>query len=255
MLMAAASGIDDLPESAAPELAIARRHEARREEWNEHINFAEMLERYRDPTCTFWTSLENKPLSPLSGVFQKKRGVKSGLPDVLVISNGKTVFVELKSRRGVASKVQKERRLEMLPAGADWWMARSARAAMMALHLSGVVFRCEWKPSRLEPWEGPFADPTQRLPQHPVVAAERAAARKRCRERKREREAAQLAEQYQAKNIDGGDAELMDTSWLALRQRARQDRSEPLRTRMPSSEAMVVTADRAEARPRLNKST
>jgi hypothetical protein len=93
------------------------------------------------------------------------------------------------------------------------------------------------------------------LPQHPVVAAERAAARKRCRERKREREAAQLAEQYQAKNIDGGDAELMDTSWLALRQRARQDRSEPLRTRMPSSEAMVVTADRAEARPRLNKST
>jgi hypothetical protein len=48
----------------------------------------------------------------------------------------------------------------------------------MALHLSGVVFRRKWKPPRLKLWEGPFAD-TQRLPQHPSVAAERAAARKR----------------------------------------------------------------------------
>src|SRR5262249_18857528 len=39
------------------------------------------------------------------------------------------VFIELKSRRGVASKVQKQIRLEMLPTGAKWWMARSARGA------------------------------------------------------------------------------------------------------------------------------
>jgi hypothetical protein len=38
------------------------------------------------------------------------------------------------------------------------------RAALTALHLSGVVFRRHWKPPRLKPWEGPFADPTQRLP-------------------------------------------------------------------------------------------
>ena len=44
-------------------------------------------------------------------------------------------------------------------------MARSARAALMALHLSGVGFRRRWKPTRLELWEGPFADPNQRLPQ------------------------------------------------------------------------------------------
>jgi hypothetical protein len=47
--------------------------------------------------------------------------------------------------------------------------------------------------SAAPPWEGPFADPTQRLPQHPVGGAERAAARKWYRERKREREAARLA--------------------------------------------------------------
>ena len=145
-----------------------------------------MLDEYLDPAGTFWTSLENKPLSQLSGIFQKRRGVRSGLPDVLVIFCQKPIFVELKSRAGVATKVQKQIRLEMLPAGAVWCMARSARAALMALHLSGVVFRRRWKPPRLKPWEGPFADPTQRLPQAPDVAARRRAARRRWRVRQRE---------------------------------------------------------------------
>ena len=106
---------------------------------------------------------------------------------VLVISLGKPIFVELKSRRGVASKTQKQIRLEMLPVGAMWWMARGARAAMMALHLSGVVFRRHWKPPRLRPWEGPFADPTQRLPQALEVAAQRRAARQRwCKRHQRQ---------------------------------------------------------------------
>ena len=105
--------------------------------------------------------------------------------DVLVIFRQKPIFVELKSRAGVATKAQKQIRLEMLPAGATWWMARSARAAMMALHLSGVVFRRHWKPPRLKPWGGTFADPTQRLPQAPDVAARRRAARRRWRERQR----------------------------------------------------------------------
>src|SRR5262249_30712151 len=51
------------------------------------------------------------------------------------------------------------------------------------LHLSGVVFRRHWKPPRLQPWEGPFADPTRRLPQAPDVAARRRAARRRWRAR------------------------------------------------------------------------
>jgi hypothetical protein len=81
----------------------------------------------------------------------------------------------------------------MLPAGADWWLVRSARAAPMALHLSGVVFRRKWKPPRLKPWEGPFADPARRLPQAPDVAARRRAARRRWRARQRVRDAARRA--------------------------------------------------------------
>ena len=177
---------------AAGSFVAQRRRESRRQEWTEQTKLAEMLDKYLDPADTFWTSLENKPISRLSGIFQKRRGVRSGLPDVQVIWRGKPIFVELKSRAGVASKTQKKIRLEMLPAGADWWLTRSARAALMALHLSGVVFRRRWKPPRLKPWEGPFADPNQRLPQAPDVAALRRAARRRWRARQRAR-AAQCA--------------------------------------------------------------
>jgi hypothetical protein len=179
-LVTAVNRIDGMTESAAVEsFAVQRRRESRRQEFGEQTKLAALLAKYLDPESTFWTSLENKPISRVSGMFQKRRGVRSGLPDVLVISRGKPIFVELKSRRGVASKTQKQIRLEMLPVGAAWWMARSARAAMMALHLSGVVFRRQWKPPRLQPWEGPFADPTRRLPQAPDVAARRRAARQR----------------------------------------------------------------------------
>jgi hypothetical protein len=157
------------------------------------MKLAAMLNKYLNLACTFWTSLENKPISRISGIFQKKRGVRSGIADVFVLYSGPPIFIELKSRAGVATKAQKQVRVELLSAGATWWMARSARAAMMALHLSGVVFRRRWKPPRLKPWEGPFADPTQRLPQAPDVAARRRTARRRWRARQRVREAAKLA--------------------------------------------------------------
>ena len=138
---ATASRIDGGPPSTAAEFAAQRRREGRREEWSQQTKLAEMLDKYLDPADAFWTSLENKPISRLSGIFQKKRGVRSGLPDELVIWRGKPIFIELKSRAGVASKAQKQIRAKLLPASADWWLARSARAALMALHLSGVEFR------------------------------------------------------------------------------------------------------------------
>ena len=183
--MTAVNRIDGTPLSAAVESpAVRRRRESQRQEWTEQTKLAEVLDEYLDPADTFWTSLENKPLSRLSGIFQKRRGVRSGLPDVLVIWRGKPIFVELKSRAGIASKAQKQISAKLRPSGADWWLARSARAALMALHLSGVVFGRKWKPPRLKPWEGPFADPTRRLPQAPDVAARRRAARRRWRTRK-----------------------------------------------------------------------
>jgi arginyl-tRNA synthetase len=42
------------------------------------------------------------------------------------VSSWKPIFVELKSRRGVASKTQKQICTELLPAGAEWWLTQSA---------------------------------------------------------------------------------------------------------------------------------
>lgn len=124
-------------------------------------------------------------------MFQKRRGVRSGLPDVHVLYRGKSIYVEMKSHRGLASPTQKQVREELLRSGADWWMARSARAALMALHKSGVPLQPPWEQQPLELWEGPFSDPNQKLPQAPEVKAERSAALKRWRERTRARKAAQ----------------------------------------------------------------
>jgi hypothetical protein len=93
----------------------------------------------------------------------------------------------------LASGVQKQVRAELLAAGAEWWMARSANAAMTALYRSGVAFRRPWEPPPLESWEGPFANPNQRLPQEPGVAARRREEQRRYRDRRRARKATQPA--------------------------------------------------------------
>jgi hypothetical protein len=69
--------IDGMPPSApADSFAAQRRRESRREEWTAQMKLAGMLAKYLDPACTFWTSLENNPLSRLGGLFQKRRGVR-----------------------------------------------------------------------------------------------------------------------------------------------------------------------------------
>jgi hypothetical protein len=93
-------------------------------------------------------------------------------------------IIQMKSEAGVASRSQKQASIELLAAGATWWMARSAGAAMTALYLLKIPFRRRWRPQQLEAWEGPFGDPTQRLPQHPRVKAERREAQRRWRERR-----------------------------------------------------------------------
>jgi uncharacterized protein YjiS (DUF1127 family) len=157
-----------------------------------------LLAEYCDGDTTFWSCIENRPRSRLSGARQRLRGVRSGVPDLLAVFCGRAIFVELKSRAGTTSRPQKQIRAELLQAGATWWMARSARAALAALHLSGVVFRKPWTAPRLEPWEGPFSG-AEKLPSAPEEAARVRAAVRLWRERKREQESAQRC---QDRNID-----------------------------------------------------
>jgi hypothetical protein len=120
--------VREMPESAAGEaLAVQRRQE----EWTEHMKLVHLLAKNLDPSCTFLASLDNKPISALSALFQNLRGVRSGLADMLVVDRydtGIMVIIDLKTRRELASKAPKQVCLEMLPSGAVWGMARSARS-------------------------------------------------------------------------------------------------------------------------------
>jgi hypothetical protein len=69
------------------------------------------------------------------------RGCKPGLPDILIVYRGALIAIELKSECGRCTPAQLKVREALLAAGADWWEARSANAAMAALALSGVKFR------------------------------------------------------------------------------------------------------------------
>ena len=89
------------------------------------------------------------------------------MPDDLVWYRGKSIGLELKSRRGQCSRSQRAVRKAMLRAGVQWWVCRSAHAAMWALRKSGVRFRTltraggtteRWRQPRLAPWEVPSRD-------------------------------------------------------------------------------------------------
>ena len=158
---------------------------SRREEWLEQVKLSLLLDKWLDPACTFWTATDPVAPSVASGAMRKKRGVKPGVPDVLVWYRGKSITIELKSRRGQCSRSQRLARERLLRAGAQWWVSRTARAAMWALRKSGVTFRTAtnddgtvgcWQQPKLPAWEVPKRDPHERRPRAPEWEPETAAA-------------------------------------------------------------------------------
>jgi hypothetical protein len=200
LLMAAPGPIDGVREIAAVQtLAVKRRRECRRWEFAEQAKLAAMLTEFLNPETTFWSGLENRPTSRFSGFLQKKRGIKAGITDFVVLHFVKRekrtipIFLELKSKAGNVTRAQRQIRVELVKVGCSWWMCRTARSALTALHIENVPFRRRWKKPRLAKWEGPFNGTELRLPQHPQVAAERRAAQQRYRQSQRARKAAKLA--------------------------------------------------------------
>ena len=137
---------------------------------------ARLLDKWLDPACTFWTATDPVASSVTSGAMRKKRGVKPGVPDVLVWYCGKSITIELKSRHGQVILAQRAVREALLRAGAQWWVCRSANAAMWALVESGVTFRAivhedgaieRWQQPELQAWDVPKRNPHERRPRAP----------------------------------------------------------------------------------------
>jgi hypothetical protein len=180
-----------MPPPEATSIPAQRRRQARQWEWAEQAKLAARLRKMLDPARVFWTAVDNQPWSKVAGIMRKRRGCRSGTPDLLILHKGKLIGLEMKSRIGRVSRAQKEVRLEMLRAGGMWWMARTARAALVALHRSGVGLRTRagrrWNPPVLKPHEQPVADPEQPMVWHPAVLRQRRADRARQQARQRQR--------------------------------------------------------------------
>jgi hypothetical protein len=165
----------------------------RRWEWNEQKRLATLLALWL-PEDAFWTATDPYVSSAMSGWARRLRGVKPGVPDTLIWVGGRSICIELKAPGNRCSRVQREVRAALIAAGADWWEARTANAAMAALMQSGVTFReivgkdgtiKRWEEPKLAEWEQPRRDPRTPLPQHPEVAAARREYARRRRERMR----------------------------------------------------------------------
>jgi hypothetical protein len=216
-----------------------RRRISQRQEAELQVRLADLLP-FLLPAGAYWTMLENKPRGATAGAMQKRRGVRSGQPDLWVLHSGKTVCIELKSIFGVMSRTQKAMRKEILAAGGDWWLARSERAVVMALHLSGVRLRARsggrFHPPKLPPWEMPTNDPSLFKPLHPAAVAQQSSARQRQRERVRQQRRAlwEAEEAEQSREADDGEAVIvpvMDERAEALRQ-ARLQREPRVQERL-----------------------
>jgi hypothetical protein len=163
-----------------------------RSEWFEQVLFARLLAKWLDPATSFATAFDPVARSKLSGFPRKKRGVMPGCPDNWVLHSGRLICVELKSPPGRWSRAQRAVREALIRSGAEWWEARSATAAMVALAESGVKFREivredgsveVWATPELEGWAVPRRDPSELRPRHPAVLARDREPQRRRRER------------------------------------------------------------------------
>jgi hypothetical protein len=191
----------------------------RREEWQEQLKLSPLLNKWL-PDNAFWTATDPVAPSATSGFMRKQRGVKAGVPDVVVWYRGKSITIEMKSRQGKCSASQRTARAGLLRADVDWWECRSAHAAMWALRKSGVRFRTivhedgrieRWRLPRLAPWEVPRRDPSEPRPRAPEWVPDDAAERTAAHRRWRLRQAVRAGKAPAATaRLDGGELAAAD---------------------------------------------
>lgn len=105
-----------------------------------HRSVADLLCRAL-PRDAVWSTISHENTSAKHGAMLERKGVKPGLPDIMILYRGAFVGVELKSARGVPSLVQVQMGLAIEKAGGRWFIARSIDDLIAKLKLAGVPLR------------------------------------------------------------------------------------------------------------------
>jgi hypothetical protein len=75
---------------------------------------------------SFWTAINPIPSkSIIAAANSKAMGMKAGVPDILILHKGKTIWIEVKKEGGYLSRRQKEVHEQIAMAGGDVFTARS----------------------------------------------------------------------------------------------------------------------------------
>lgn len=88
---------------------------------------AEYLDRALPPDA-FWTSIDSAGRGAIQGARMKRRGVRKGAFDVLVIWASKTVWIELKSAKGRLTPDQHRFAEAAILAGHNTFICRSVES-------------------------------------------------------------------------------------------------------------------------------
>lgn len=88
------------------------------------------------PSSVWWGCLPGG-----DGRMTRAPGYRPGTPDWLVVHEGRALFFELKSKRGIASVSQRDTAYQLHQAGAAVHLVRTLEGYQEALRLAGVPLR------------------------------------------------------------------------------------------------------------------
>lgn len=139
--------------SADPLGAVVQRHPVRPAHafQSEHVlqmAVAQYLDRALPPDA-WWTSIDSAGRGAIAGARMKRRGVKRGLPDILIIARSAgrddrfTLWVELKSKSGRLTAEQEAFRMMAQRAGHSYGVFRSIEDIQHCLERFHVVLRAK----------------------------------------------------------------------------------------------------------------
>lgn len=86
-------------------------------------------------------SFENRQNGPIEGRRRKGRGCLPGWPDIGVVWNTRTYYIELKTPTGRLSEAQKQRHAELKAAGAPLAVCRSLEDVLFFLERHGMPLK------------------------------------------------------------------------------------------------------------------
>ena len=112
-------------------------------EWADQRAYAAFLARAL-PLEAYWTSIDHgRSTNVAHGALRKARGVHPGIPDMIVVWSGITLWVEVKAGSALSGP-QKLTRDRLVAQGHLWALVRSGEELEAALRAAGIPLRATY---------------------------------------------------------------------------------------------------------------